>query len=108
MRSDEDADGEATYPIRWRRAHISSGDKVNPQQELMYDTSASVFRGSRCGARRVKPLCSDSMSIGSIVNGSLQYSENIATIMLMAISTFVRSVPVTSMNTFDVWRVIFE
>jgi len=42
------------------------------------------------------------------VKGSSQYCENIATRILMTISTLVRSVAVTSMKTFLVSNVILE
>jgi hypothetical protein len=46
--------------------------------------------------------------VGSYVNGSDVYSENIETMILLTISTFVLSRAVISMKTFLVSRVIFE
>jgi hypothetical protein len=42
------------------------------------------------------------------VKGSAQYSENMVTIMLVTMASFVSSVAVKSMKTLRVFRVIFE
>lgn len=57
---------------------------------------------------RVWPLCGDTILTGSTVKGSAQYSENMATMISITISSLVGSVAVTSMKTLVVFRVILE
>lgn len=63
--------------------------------------------GVRLGVTLVVPSAS-LISIGSTVKGSEEYCENIVTMALQMTSSLVRSVAVSSMNTFVVFRVIFE
>ena len=57
---------------------------------------------------RVVPLWSEMTLTGSIVKGSAQYLENMATMMLQTMSSLVWSVAVMSIKTFVVSSVILE
>lgn len=67
MRSLEVFEGRALYAIFVSKRDTSSADRFKSQHWLMYESSACVVRAEISGVTLVSPLCSETISTGSIL-----------------------------------------
>mmetsp|Transcript_14882 Transcript_14882/g.23448 ORF Transcript_14882/g.23448 Transcript_14882/m.23448 type:complete len:208 (-) Transcript_14882:534-1157(-) len=95
--------------ILFNKPTTSSAGNFKSKIFRMYFKEACTSREDISGRDlwTISPL-SETTDISSMVNGFAQYPENIAHILFNTILAFVKSVAVTSINTFFVFLLILE